>query len=244
MLQQHKCKARPARLAAHSSGHVMRGELREHPDGRTGGERGYCQRAARLRRCPRAHAILHVPRFHVAGTHHDERTRKRARTVRHSGRADAVTELRGGQPRSILPQLEAPTAATETVVRTDNRHERASFAGRGSGGSTGDVGPPRHHDAAGAASGWGIGDDPDAHTMDIKGARSRPGVMIPGRWRGDRSSDSDGRSLHIAGLGQPASAGPCNSTGLSRVGRRTQASAWARLNLIELEAERCSLDSL
>ena len=51
--------------------------------------------------------------------------------------------------------------------RADNRHERASFAGRESGGSTGDVRPPRPRDAAGA-SGSGIRDDPDTHTMDIK----------------------------------------------------------------------------
>ncbi len=50
------------------------------------------------------------------------------------------------------------------------------FAGRWFGGFTGDVRPPRYRDAAGA-SGSGIGDDPDTHTMDIKGTRSRLGVM-------------------------------------------------------------------
>jgi hypothetical protein len=75
----------------------------------------------------------------------------------------------------------------------------------------------------------GIGDYPDTHAMDIKGTRSRPGVMNPGRWRGCRSSDSHGRSLHIAGLGQPA--GPRHSTALNRVGGRTP--AWARLNRVE-----------
>ncbi len=63
--------------------------------------------------------------------------------------------------------------------------------------------------------------------------RSRPGVMNPGRWRGGRSSDSDGRSLHIAGLGQVSGqpAGPRHSTALNAVGRRTP--AWARLNRVE-----------
>jgi hypothetical protein len=112
--------------------------------------------------------------------------------------------------------------------RADKRHERASFAGRGSGGSIGDVRPPRHCDAAGA-SGWGIGDDPDTHTMDIKGTRNRPGVINPGRWRGGRSSDSDDRSLHIAGSGHPA--GPRHSTALNGVRSRTP--AWARLNRVE-----------
>ncbi len=74
------------------------------------------------------------------------------------------------------------------------RRQPTRFAGRGSGGSTGDVRPPRHRDAAGASSS-GIGDDPDTHSMDIKGARSRPGVMNPGRWRGGRILDSDGRRL-------------------------------------------------
>jgi hypothetical protein len=36
------------------------------------------------------------------------------------------------------------------------------------------------------------------YTIDIKGTRSRPGVMNPGRCRGGRSSDSDGPSLHMA----------------------------------------------
>jgi hypothetical protein len=43
--------------------------------------------------------------------------------------------------------------------------------------------------------------------MNIKGTRSRPGVINPGLWRGSRSSDSDGRSPHIAGSGQAAEAG-------------------------------------
>jgi hypothetical protein len=53
--------------------------------------------------------------------------------------------------------------------------------------------------------------------------------MNLGRWRGGRSSDSDGRSLHNAGLGQPA--GPRHSMALNGVGRRTP--AWARLNQVE-----------
>jgi hypothetical protein len=65
--------------------------------------------------------------------------------------------------------------------------------------------------------------------MDIKGTSSRPGVMNPGQWLGGRSSDSDGRSLRIAGLGQPA--GQRHSTALNGVGRRML--AWAWLNLVE-----------
>jgi hypothetical protein len=83
------------------------------------------------------------------------------------------------------------------------------------------IATPRRHQTEGL--------DPDTHTMDIKGIPSRPAVLNPGQWRGGRSSDSDGRSLHIAGSGQPA--GPRHSTALNGVGSRTP--AWAQLNRVE-----------
>ncbi len=113
---------------------------------------------------------------------------------------------------------ESTTGAPTTMV---DQHGRAGFAGRGSGGSTGETRPPRHRGPRrpglpAVGSGTIL-----IHTTDIEGTRSRPGVVNPGRKRGGRSSDSDGRSLHIAGPGQQT--GPRHSTAPDGVERRTPA---------------------
>ncbi len=95
---------------------------------------------------------------------------------------------------------ESTTGAPTTMV---NQHDRASLAGRGSGGSTraGETRPPRHRDPW-VPPGLPAGGSRTIliHTMDIEGTCSRPGVVNPGRKRGGCSGWSWEKDAGIARL--------------------------------------------